>query len=187
MQRTCWYEHKPMTLDRSQCCCKQPLQSPSCDACCKVIAFFCFAFPKLNCQADSCPQHCNGYQRSSSTLCGMQGLPSLHAWTQKHVLEQHSPPGPTEVLISNGSNHAIEVSVGHCLLTFSCRPLINLNSDVEPTSLCKPPACAVCTASQVLLMYGWHSNAKPLHMQQPLLLIYYACKMIATLIACCRW
>lgn len=29
--------------------------------------------------------------------------------------EQHSPPGPFEVLISNGSNHAIEVSVARCL------------------------------------------------------------------------
>ena len=50
---------------------------------------------------------------SSSSFHGVQGLPSLQDWTQKHVKEQHSPPGPVEVLISNGSNHAIEVSVAY--------------------------------------------------------------------------
>lgn len=43
----------------------------------------------------------------------MQGLPQLQEWTQEHVSLQHDPPGPFQVLVSNGSNHAIEVS---CLL-----------------------------------------------------------------------
>ena len=38
-----------------------------------------------------------------------QGLPSLQEWTRDHVQGQHSPPAPFQVLISNGSNHAIEV------------------------------------------------------------------------------
>ncbi|DBB01726.1 TPA: hypothetical protein ACH3X1_000351 [Trebouxia sp. C0004] len=37
------------------------------------------------------------------------GLPQLQEWTQEHVSLQHKPPGPFQVLISNGSNHAIEI------------------------------------------------------------------------------
>ncbi|DBA67017.1 hypothetical protein WJX79_010292 [Trebouxia sp. C0005] len=37
------------------------------------------------------------------------GLPQLQEWTQEHVSLQHDPPGPFQVLVSNGSNHAIEM------------------------------------------------------------------------------
>lgn len=58
---------------------------------------------------------------SQQPVChGAQGLPNLQEWTRDHVQEQHSPPGPFQVLISNGSNHAIEVRPAKVPLCFLC-------------------------------------------------------------------
>ena len=42
----------------------------------------------------------------------VQGYPALHSWCETHMKTMHNPPGRQEVLITNGSNHALEVRLG---------------------------------------------------------------------------
>ncbi|KAL3154213.1 hypothetical protein ABBQ32_013719 [Trebouxia sp. C0010 RCD-2024] len=39
----------------------------------------------------------------------VQGYPALHSWCETHTKTMHNPPGRQEVLITNGSNHALEM------------------------------------------------------------------------------
>ena len=43
------------------------------------------------------------------------GYEPLRAWAEAHVREMHAPSSPHDVIMTTGSNHAVDVSVAICL------------------------------------------------------------------------
>ena len=188
MRRICWYVHKPLLQSHPCCCCSQLQNNCSLQKNCCACAYWIYTFPFF-CWSKALALHSSSTstrhtalfsasQAAAAAPDGMQGLPNLQEWTQQHMEEQHSPPGPFQVLISNGSNHAIEVSVACCLFTSSSR------SDL--------PSCTCHCAAlfRILFMYSSHSNGKSWQVHLPLLLVYRAdsvCNIFASFVARCRW